>query len=71
MQKASSLLKFNLNIPNKRTRAAACGSPFAVLLAVAAAGKNEESDYNDPNDVAVIKKVAKAVVHKYFLLEIV
>ena len=41
-----------------------------MLLAVAAAGKNEESDYNDPDNVAVVKKIAKAVVHKYFLLKI-
>ena len=51
-------------------RAAAMRQPFCCALAVAAAGKNEESDYNDPDDVAIIKKVAKAVVHIYFLLEI-
>jgi hypothetical protein len=37
-------------------------------LAVAAAEENEESDDNEPDNVVIVKNIAKAAVHKNILL---
>ena len=44
-------------------------SGFGVLTVAAA--ENEQSDDNDPDDVVIVKNIAKAAVHKMILLNLI
>ena len=46
-----------------KTKKAPEGAFFAFLSATAAAEENKKSDYDDPNAVVIVKKVAETVVH--------
>jgi hypothetical protein len=35
----------------------------SLALSAAAAEKDKESDYDDPNSVVIVEKVAEAVIH--------
>ena len=60
----AKLLHRQITVYIKNLRLSYCSASF--YLAVAAGDKKYGND-NEPNNVVVVKKVAKAVIHKEFL----